>query len=351
MLDFFRKDSALLTVFLLVSLVVAGNLNSKKENSGFLFGYFEEENDTQEKIQHRVKSHVSKNNLAITPLTISGSSSVEEDFQALQVEDVDLKENQMQYQVLTAIKSPGAKILLDEGADVAVYEVKPGDTVSTIANDFKITSNTILWANDIDDPDMIQPGDKIFILPTTGVKHKIKPGENIDSIAKKYEADKEKIISFNMLPADGRLKEGEEIIIPEGKIEAPPTLKQREYYSSGVADSGERTPSIIDRNPKGGHNFPYGYCTWYVAQHKYVPWGGNAGTWLYHAKSYGVKTGKNPKKGAILVTNESWYGHVAIVTKVNGDQITVKEMNYKGFAVESTRTLSTKSRVIKGYIY
>ena len=89
-----------------------------------------------------------------------------------------------------------------------------------------------------------------------------------------------------------------------------------------------------------------------MAQHKYVPWGGNAGTWLYNARAYGAKTGKTPKVGSILVTSESWYGHVAIVESVNGNgTITVSEMNYKGFAVKSTRTLSTSSTVIKGYIY
>jgi surface antigen len=128
-------------------------------------------------------------------------------------------------------------------------------------------------------------------------------------------------------------------------------LQQRDYYSSDVADGTSRGPSIIDRNPKGGHIFPYGYCTWYVAQHKYVPWGGNAGTWLYHARAYGAKTGKNPKEGSIIVTSESWYEHVGIVTKVKGDNVTIKEMNYQGFAKVSSRTISAKSRVIKGYIY
>jgi surface antigen len=212
-----------------------------------------------------------------------------------------------------------------------------------------------LWANDIDNPNKIMPGDKIFILPVTGVKHVVKSGDNIDKIEKKYEADKQKIIDFNDLTADGAVKEGEELVIPDGQIEQPATpnnlLQRRDYYSSGVADGTSRGPSIIDRNPKGGHRFPWGYCTWYVAQSKYVPWGGNAGTWLYHARAYGAKTGKKPKKGAIIVTSESWYGHVGIVTKVKGSSITIREMNYRGFGVESSRTISTKNRVIKGYIY
>ena len=356
LLVFFRKDSAAAVVSLATALVVLGNLNIKEGKEHFLFNQEVSVDREQEMIKQRVESLSFKGDLTTAPLEMAGVETKEEDVYALMIEGGNLDENQMQYQVLSAVTPPNAKDLLSGGADVAVYEVKEGDTVGTIAKDFKVTVNTILWANDIDDPDMIQPGDKIFILPTTGVQHVVKSGDNIDSLAKKYSADKEKIIAFNDLTADGALKEGQELIIPDGEIKVvrpAEVLPQRDYYSSGVAadDSGSRGPSIIDKNPKGGHKFPYGYCTWYVAQHKYVPWGGNAGTWLYHAKAYGAKTGKTPKKGAIIVTNESWYGHVGIVTDVKGDSITIKEMNYAGFAKVSSRTISAKNKVIKGYIY
>lgn len=353
LLDFFRKNSGALVVVLVAVLVIVGNINfDKGKQGGFLFGYFERSVDNKEKIKKRVKSQSQKVNLTMAPLALADSSG-DEDISDLIIKDGNLNQNQMQQQVLTSTTPPDAKKLLSDGADVAVYEVQSGDTVSTIANDFKITTNTILWANDIDDPDMIQPGDKIFILPVTGVEHVVKEGDTIKKIAKKYEAGEDKIIAFNELPADGSVEVGDELIIPDGEKEDPrPVIEERSYYSSDIADSsGSRGPSIIDRNPKGGHSFPYGYCTWYVASKKYVPWGGNAGTWLYHAKAYGAKTGKTPKKGAILVTSESWYGHVAVVEKVKGSSITISEMNYKGFGVVSSRTLSVKSGVIKGYIY
>lgn len=355
LLVFFRKDSAAAVVSLATALVVLGNLNIKEGKEHFLFNQNEVVDKNQELIKKRVESHTFKGDLTTAPLEMVGNETKEEDIYALMIEEGDLDQNQMQYQVLSSIVPPDAKELLSEGADVAVYEVKSGDTVGTIAKDFKITVNTILWANDLDDPDLIQPGDKIFILPTTGVQHVVKSGDNIDKIAKKYSADKDRIIAFNDLTADGALKEGQELLIPDGKIETPKpaeVLPQRNYYSSGIAsEDSSRGPSIIDKNPKGGHSFPYGYCTWFVAQNKYVPWGGNAGTWLYHAKAYGASTGKTPKKGSIIVTNESWYGHVGIVTGVSGDSVTIKEMNYAGFAKVSSRTISAKSKVIKGYIY
>lgn len=360
-IDFFRKHSAVIVVTLTTALVAAGNLNAKREGSGFLVGYFENAPTNAEKIERLVKSHATANNLNSVPLAVASTPQGEDDLSALLGRDASLDQNQMRYQVLTATVPPDAKKLLDEGADVAVYEVQDGDTLSVIAQKFNVSTNTIKWANDISDADKIMPGDKIFVLPTTGVQHVCKSGDTIEGISKKYDADMEKIIAFNELPADGAIKDGLELIIPDGRIEeVRPTaspdslLGRRNYYSSQVATGdtdSSRSPSMIDRNPKGGHKFPYGYCTWYVATRKYVPWGGNAGTWLYHAKAYGASTGKTPKVGSIMVTNESWYGHVAVVEKVSGDSVTISEMNYAGFAKKSSRTISAKSRVIKGYIY
>ena len=363
-LDFFRKHSAVLVVVLITVLVTAGNARSEGNKKGFLYGFFKETENNQAKIQKRIEGEKVKQNqsqnLAVASLEVAGGINTEKEGQeAIMLNEKQLAENQMQYQVLTAT-APDTKALLSSGSDVAVYEVKPGDSVGSIAKSFKVTVNTILWANDISNPNEIMPGDKIFILPVTGVKHKVKKGDTIEKIAKKYKVKKEEIIAFNDLLADGSLTKGEEIIIPGGVIKekAKTTtpnslLPKHNYYSSSVVNNGlaKRKPSIIDRNPRGGHRFPWGQCTWYVASKKYVPWGGNAGTWLYHARAYGAKTGKTPKKGAIIVTSESWYGHVGIVTSVKGNNITIREMNYKGFGKVSSRTISAKSRRIKGYIY
>jgi len=88
-----------------------------------------------------------------------------------------------------------------------------------------------------------------------------------------------------------------------------------------------------------------------VASQRPIPWRGNAGTWLSGARAAGFATGDTPQVGAIIVTSESAAGHVGIVSAVNGDQITITEMNYHGFGVISSRTISTSYGAIKGYIY
>ncbi len=249
----------------------------------------------------------------------------------------------------------------EEDGGVKIYTVAQGDTVSGIAARFNITVNTILWANDLDNVDAIRPGDQIFILPVIGFKYVVQSGDTIESLANKYKATKERIIAYNGLPANGELTPGAAIVIPDGQKEVPrprndnDALTPRQYASSGGGVATDITPSF-SRPKEGkvgqGHRFPYGYCTWYVAQKRYVPWGGNAGTWLYNSRAYGYKTGKTPTVGSIVVTTENrYYGHVALVEKVTADAITVSEMNYTGWAKKSVRQLSRSSRVIKGYIY
>jgi N-acetylmuramoyl-L-alanine amidase len=251
----------------------------------------------------------------------------------------------------------------EEDGGVKIYTVQSGDTVSGIAARYGVTVNTILWANDLDNVDAIRPGDQIFVLPVAGFNYQVKSGDTIDSIATKYRAERSQIIAYNGLPANGELSPGEEIIIPNGVKEVPvPStnagsgLVRREYATIGGAGSAtDITPNSSrpkEGKPGTGHRFPYGYCTWYVAQKRFVPWRGNAGTWLYNARAFGYKTGKTPTVGSIVVTTENrYYGHVALVEKVSGDTITVSEMNYTGWAKKSVRQLSRSSRVIKGYIY
>ncbi len=102
---------------------------------------------------------------------------------------------------------------------------------------------------------------------------------------------------------------------------------------------------------KVANGFPYGYCTYYVASQRPIPWRGNAGTWLSGARAAGFATGSVPKVGAIVVTSESAWGHVGMVTGVSESEVTITEMNYIGFGVVSTRTVPISYGAIKGYIY
>jgi LysM repeat protein len=351
-LHVFRNYSALIVVISSAILVSVTNFAAGKESSGFLFGYFGTGDNlgvpAEKKIS--VQANNQKNNLALVQLA-----------QASSAPDPTLKDEageiplNLQEQALVAATSPVRKDP-EENGGVQIYEVQTGDTISAIASRNHITVNTVLWANELDDVDSIMPGDKIFILPTDGLSYTVKKNDSLNLIAQKYKAEKENIIAFNGLPANEEIIEGQQIIIPGGQEEAArpaaPSLSPgtgniaaRPYAPFQVF--GKRL-AIADGT---GHSYPYGYCTWYVAQKRDIPWAGNAGTWLYQAKSSGYATGKTPRAGAVMVSAESWWGHVAIVESVGSGEFTISEMNYKGFGKKSYRTLAIGSRAIKGFIY
>jgi N-acetylmuramoyl-L-alanine amidase len=351
LLHLLRNYSAFAVVVSCSLLVAATNVASGKASNSFLFGYLDaptETASTANKINGQIDK---KNDLALVPLS-KASTAVDPGAKEEEVSQNTMKEQgiMMASGEASPMKDP------EEDGGVKMYTVQSGDSLGSIAEKNKVSVNTILWANDIGNADSIMPGDVLFILPVSGVKYTIKSGDNLDSIASKFKAEKDKIIAFNDLPANGEIEVGKEIVIPDGQGEAPkstapstspssPLIEKRQYATPGGGTQ-------LSGKGGSGHRFPYGYCTWYVAQKRYIPWSGNAGTWLYHAKAGGYATGRAPRAGAIMVTTENrYYGHVAYVEKVNGDTVTVSEMNYSGFARVDRRTISASSRVIKGFIY
>lgn len=104
---------------------------------------------------------------------------------------------------------------------IAIYVVRPGDTLGTIAQMYGVSVNTIIWANDLGYKGVIHPGDTLVILPVTGVEYTTKKGDTLASIAKKFSADAGEIAQYNGLDPQGALTTGTDIIIPNGEIAAP----------------------------------------------------------------------------------------------------------------------------------
>jgi LysM repeat protein len=125
----------------------------------------------------------------------------------------------------TAIASegPAAPLYADAGlsgtGQISVYTVREGDTLSSIAKMFGVSTNTILWSNVINGG-KVAPGDQLVILPVSGVKHIVKTGDTLQSIAKKYSADVADILAYNELTAGATLAPGDVVIVPDGEVSA-----------------------------------------------------------------------------------------------------------------------------------
>lgn len=133
---------------------------------------------------------------------------------------------------VTVGEESGTKLLSQEGT-ISEYEVVQGDTVASIAKKFNITAETILWANDLKKNTPIQAGQKLVILPVSGVSYKIRGGDTISEISEKFHISQKELSEFNDL-TDGKLMVGETIIIPGGKLTATATANT----SSGSNTTG-----------------------------------------------------------------------------------------------------------------
>lgn len=106
---------------------------------------------------------------------------------------------------------------------ISVYVVRKGDTLSAIAKMFGVSANTIRWSNDIPQGNGVKVGQKLVILPVSGVQYTVKKGDTVTKIATLYKADPDEIRGTNNLEDGDSLTAGDTIIIPNGiESEAPP---------------------------------------------------------------------------------------------------------------------------------
>ena len=106
--------------------------------------------------------------------------------------------------------------------EIIEYVMVPGDTLSTIAEQFGLSLDTLLWANGLTVRSVLKPGDTLTILPVSGVKHEVKSGDTLAAIAKKYTVEEETVLEYNKLASADDLVVGESLIVPGGEVQAPP---------------------------------------------------------------------------------------------------------------------------------
>ncbi|MBI3685676.1 M23 family metallopeptidase [Candidatus Azambacteria bacterium] len=116
---------------------------------------------------------------------------------------------------------------------IVYYVVEDGDTVSEIATRFGIEANTLLWANNLSSVDYIKAGQRLEVLPVDGVKYEVKKGDTVDALAQRFKSSKEDIIAYNHLPADGSLRPGDALILPDGAMLQAPRIARPTVIAGG----------------------------------------------------------------------------------------------------------------------
>ena len=143
-------------------------------------------------------------------------------------------------------------------------------------------------------------------------------------------------------------------------VEATPEPPSVVPVTARLARMSSTGPSWTVGTVSGaGNGFSYGYCTWWVAHKRPIPWRGNAYQWWWNARAFGFSEGPTPRAGAIMVlgiSRTSPQGHVAYVESVNANgSFLVSEMNWwgvpgGGWNRVDYRTVTSMQGVL-GFIY
>lgn len=179
-------------------------------------------------------------------------------------------------------------------------------------------------------------------VQAAGQKYTVQAGDTLSTIASATELTTEEIASANNISDANFIVIGQEInltkeVAEEVVSEAPVAQEVQQPAAPSYSADYTAVP---------GNSYYAGQCTWYVKNQ--LPWvgnfWGNAAEWANNATYAGRVVDTNPAVGTVAVmmpgvAYASSYGHVAVVTDVNGDMITISEMNAKGEFVVSSRTI------------
>lgn len=119
----------------------------------------------------------------------------------------------------------GAEIKDEIPTEINLYTVREGDNLSTIAEMFDVSINTIIWANELGKNPVLHVGDQLVILPITGIKYTVKKGDTIRGIVLRYKGDLEEVLQYNNLTLSSVLAIGDIIVIPDVEPTSVDTIR------------------------------------------------------------------------------------------------------------------------------
>lgn len=243
-----------------------------------------------------------------------------------------------QGKILSALPSPlfvsseTLGSLFDEetsSKDIIKHVVEKGETLSSIADQYNISTETILLANELDST-KIQPGQELLILPVNGIIHMVEKGETLARIAKQYSADKDEIISYNDLSASGDVYIGDVLIIPNGKMPkqtTPTTNTSSQNYAQITLPNSYFIVPTVGTITQGAH---YSYTSNGKAYYTAVDISNAIGTPVVAAAG-----------GQIQIVKNKWpYGNYITIEHPNGVITLYAHLSFFARGIVSGATVS-----------
>ena len=195
-------------------------------------------------------------------------------------------------------------------ADFHKHLVRKGETLSEIAQKYKVPLESIIQANRIKSANRIRTG-RTLQIPTetlTAVRYTVKSGDTLYGIARRYKVDLEKLQRINNIKSPHKIQIGTEILIGTGAPDFARPLKVPLFVTSGY---GYR------RHPVTGR----------YQHHAGIDFRAATGTRVYAAKAGRViYAGRKNGYGKVIGIEHTgdfttWYGHLSRIRVKVGETV------------------------------
>lgn len=204
------------------------------------------------------------------------------------------------------------------------YDVKPGESVASVARDFGLSPDTVRYVNKLSG-NGLTAGQKLKIPPVDGVYVTVQKNDTLSAISKKYKIALADVRKYNNLPEGEPIFSGQEILVP-GVVAPKPA-----GVGKGKIDA--ETGALAGRLPGGGqfiwplesptHFISQGYKSYHRALdlNRLNGWGiyaAAAGVVKTSSTRYGYGNSIDINHGGGFVTR---YGHLSQFKVKTGDYV------------------------------
>lgn len=150
------------------------------------------------------------------------------------------------------------------GQNEIIYTVKWGDTLNQIARAYGTTASVLARENNIPNPNLIYVGQKIVImLSNVASTYTVKKGDTLSQIAIEFQTTVSTIVSLNNIPNPNLIYPGQKLILTGNKAETHDcghiiyTIKWGDTLSQIALKYGVAVKSIAEQNQISNPNLIY----------------------------------------------------------------------------------------------
>jgi murein DD-endopeptidase MepM/ murein hydrolase activator NlpD len=186
--------------------------------------------------------------------------------------------------------------------EVTIHE---GDTLATMANYYDVSVQAIAFANGMSDARALEMGQKLVIPPAEGALYTVKDGDTVDTIASRFKVDPSVILSYNRCQFEPeQCAAGQKIFVRGAELPGlvEPDRPARDVFASA--------PQVAQQPRNGRLSWPVGgVITQYF-------WWGHTGVDV--AASYGTGLGAGDD-GVVTATGWVPVGGLRVCVQHAGD--------------------------------